>query len=97
MRDVVRNGDVIAAPGMRRDDRVYATAMAIKAWEQHERAALVGRGFTREVVVARRRMSVKDQMSMFTNYQLSSFFATKSKERRAMLLAARREALRQRR
>ena len=97
MRDVVRNGDVIAAPGMRRDDRVYATAMAIKAWEQHERAALVSRGFTREVVVARRRMSVKDQMSMFTNYQLSAFFATKSKERRAMLLAARREALRQRR
>ncbi len=92
MRDVVRNGDTIAAPGMRRDDRVYSTAMAVKCWEQHERASLVSRGLSREISIQRRRLSVKDQMSMFTNYQLSSFFATKSKERRAMLMAARKAA-----
>jgi hypothetical protein len=52
MRIVEQNGDQIAAPNNENDDRVIATALAIRAWTNWRRGPLLSRGLTYERVRA---------------------------------------------
>lgn len=52
MRIVEQNGDQIAAPNNANDDRVIATALAIRAWTNWRRGPLLSRGLTFERVRA---------------------------------------------
>jgi hypothetical protein len=52
MRIVEQNGDQIAAPNNENDDRVIATALAIRAWTNWRRGPLLAKGLTFERVRA---------------------------------------------
>jgi len=52
MRIVEQDGDQIAAPNNANDDRVIATALAIRAWTNWRRGPLLSRGLTYERVRA---------------------------------------------
>lgn len=56
MRIVVQNGDEIGAPESKsensKDDRVFATALAVRAWINWRRPELLANGYTYETVMA---------------------------------------------
>ena len=81
MKGVIRNGDVIAAEGRNRDDRTFCLAMGIRAWTDSVRRVLSLAGRTKEVEAARRRLTVKDQITMFNKYKLDGFFKGKQATR----------------
>ena len=93
MRQIARQGDHIAAEGKGKDDRVMAMAMAVRAWEERARRALLMARRTRDSDAAKRRPTVVDQLKIYNDNMLSSFFAGKNANR----LAVQRAALRQRR
>jgi hypothetical protein len=95
-KGITREGDEIGAEGGRRDDRCMALAMMIRAWEEKLRRGLITQNRTREADVARRRMSVVDQMQLHNRYRLNEFFQAKTLIRRADSYAASRAALHQR-
>ena len=78
MRDITRSGDQIAATGRKKDDRVMAMALAIRAWEQYERRTLIATGKTKEIEDMKRRLTLRDQWSMLSSYQLKAHFARKA-------------------
>lgn len=92
MRSVARDGDSIEAQGNNKDDRVLALALAVRCWEDRARRGMLARKQTREVVRARKVLTVKDQFKMFNESQLTDFFAKKAHAR----VMAQRELLRQR-
>jgi hypothetical protein len=96
MKTIIRNGDTIAAEGRNRDDRTFCFAMGIRAWENSVRRMLSTAGRTKEVEMARRRMTVKDQITLFNKHKLDSFFKTKQISRTKDIARARRESWRRR-
>ena len=70
-----------------------AMAMAVRAWEERARRALLMARRTRDSDAAKRRPTVVDQLKIYNDNMLSSFFAGKNANR----LAVQRAALRQRR
>ncbi len=92
MRSITRQGDVIGAESGKKDDRVLAMAMAIRAWEQFERKGLIAANRTRSLEDAKRRLTVRDQMQILNQYHIDAFLAKKKKLRqgqeRASLTAA---------
>jgi hypothetical protein len=99
MRSISRDGDVIGAEGRNRDDRTFALAMGIRAWEEKIRRGQIMRNQTRQAERARASMSMADQRMLFDRYMLSDFFAQKERARlqmtRAMRAGAARHASRQ--
>jgi hypothetical protein len=93
MRAIAREGDSIAAEGSGKDDRVVSLAMGVRCWEERARRNLMQIRRTREADIARRRVSMVDQIKLYNDNQLSTFLAGKSAAR----LAQQRAALRQRR
>lgn len=91
MRSIVRNGDSIGAEGLNRDDRTYSLAMGIKAWEQTVRRVMSTAGRTKAYELAVRRMTIKDQVGLFTKHTMTKFFKGKARERNAMAAVVRRE------
>lgn len=81
MKSVAREGDVIAAQGKKKDDRVLALAFAVRCWEERVRRGMMANKRTRQAEAAMRRMNVKDQISMFNGNQLETFFAIKRNAR----------------
>lgn len=87
MRAITRDGDSIAAEGEDKDDRVLALALGILCWEQQERKSLISKGMTRELEIARTRLSMQDQMALLSKHQINRFFQGKAAARRAAALA----------
>lgn len=81
MKTIAREGDVIKAPGSMKDDRVLAAAFAIHCWETGPRKQLVAARRTRDAELARRRVSIVDQVNMFHHNQLTQFFEQKKRAR----------------
>lgn len=93
MRAIAREGDDIAAEGAGKDDRVMALALAVRCWEERARRPLLQMRRTRDADLARRRVSIVDQIKLYNDNQLNTFLAGKNAAR----LAAQRAAMRQRR
>lgn len=77
MKRVARDGDSIGAPENQRDDRVVAIALAVHNWEERARRELMRNKRTREAEVARKRLSLVDQVKLFHTNQLGAFFDRK--------------------
>lgn len=80
MKTIIRNGDSIAAEGRNRDDRTFCFAMGIRGWENAVRRTLSVQGKTKAAEAAKKRLTVKDQITMFNKHKLDSFFKTKKQE-----------------
>ena len=83
MRGITREGDSIGATGRNKDDRVLALAIGIRAWEDKERKGLISAGRTREIEDKKRTMSIRDQWSMLSSYQLKGFMDRGAKAKAA--------------
>jgi hypothetical protein len=90
MRTIVQEGSEIRASDNKKDDRVMALAMAVRAWHDSEKSALVSSGRTRAIEQARKDPRDEDLNVHFFTGIKDSFFA----ENRA---TARREQRVQRR
>jgi len=81
MRDITRDGDAIEAEGRGKDDRTFATAMAVRGYEEKLRRGLIARNATKKAAVAAKRLSMTDQVALYNQYHLENFFKTKSTAR----------------
>lgn len=81
MRTVARDGDSIEAPGSMKDDRVIAGALAVHCWEDRVKKDMMIQRRTREAEAAKARQSIQDQVYLFQQNQLSTFFAQKHAQR----------------
>jgi hypothetical protein len=88
MKSISRVGDSIAAEGNKKDDRVFALALACRAWEQFERKGLIANCRTRTLEDARNRKSMKDQLQMLNEFRIQEFLNRKKKARAADAQAA---------
>jgi len=91
MAKIVRDGDSIHGEGTSKDDRVMALALALKAWEDSERKALIAQQRTRENEAKRRSLTHADLQEMFSQSLVQNFFNRQS-HARVMAQAARRRA-----
>lgn len=81
MRGITRAGDQIGAERNRRDDRVMASAMAIRAFEEKLRAGLVAGNRTKEADEMARRRSPADMMQLFNKNVFDQMFKVKQQTR----------------
>lgn len=96
MKSVTREGAVIKAQGSKKDDRVMAMAFTVKCWEDQVRRSMMTQRRTRENEIAKRTMTVTDQVAIFQRNQLEQFFKSKAVVRVAQQRMARRAAWRYR-
>ena len=94
MKTVARDGDSIEAPGNMKDDRVIASALACHNWEAKMMKNLLSQGKTREFEERRSRLSMVDQVALFQQNQLESFFKSKNTARSTNQQLAVRQAWR---
>lgn len=85
MKTITREGDAIGAPGSKRDDRSFALALGIRAWDEKLRRGLNAGNRTREAERARLSASIVDQYALFSQNQL--LYYLKDKERARQTLA----------
>lgn len=78
MRGVSRDGDTIGSQGARRDDRTFAMAQGIRAWEEKIRRSMILSNQTRQAEAARLSVSITDQRQLFDSNMLTEFFARKA-------------------
>jgi hypothetical protein len=94
MRSVAREGVSIGAPGSLKDDRVIGLALANYYWETRIRPTLILQRRTRTAEEARQRLSIIDQVTLFNQNNLETFFAQKRQERTQINLMQRHKAWR---
>jgi hypothetical protein len=92
MRSITRDGDTIKAEGRKKDDRVLALAMAVRAWEERVRRSLITQNRTRKAEAARLSASPQSRYNVFSQYQIDQVFKQKQKGRAMQAIAARRDA-----
>lgn len=88
MKSITREGDSIEAAGSKKDDRVMTGAMAVHCWENRARKTLINQRRTRQFEASKKTMTIRDQINMFNESQLTSFFKAKAgfRTRQAALL-----------
>jgi hypothetical protein len=94
MRSISREGDSIGAPSSMRDDRAVAMALANYYWMTKIRQGLIGERRTRAAEESRQRLSIVDQVTLFNQNSLETFFAAKQAGRRRDAVVATRNAWR---
>lgn len=97
MRSITREGDSIAAQGTKKDDRVFALAMAVRYWDERIRRGLISARRSRDSEAKKERVTMKDQVQMFHSHQIEQFFVQKVRNRQMEALAVSRGAWRGRR
>lgn len=97
MRAISREGDTIKAERGGKDDRVLATAFVIRCWEERVRRTMMAGRRTREFENNKSRLTVKDQVVLFNQNQLESFFKAQSAVRAQQTRTLNRSAWRHRR
>lgn len=88
MQKVIRDGETIGAPGMQRDDKTIAMAMATRSWEDSIRRRLMAENKTKQRDDEMRRVTPADKFAIFNRHQLETFFQRKKMDR---INAARQE------
>lgn len=91
MKSIQRDGDHIAAAGAGKDDRVLGAALAVYYWADKIKAQMSQMKRTRTNELAKRRLSVRDLSTMYTEYQIQGFFAAKRREKVKAHTAAARQ------
>ncbi len=86
MRTIVQEGSEIRAENNKKDDRVMALAMGVRAWHDSERAALVTQKRTREIEQARKNPREEDMQKMFFSGITNSFFVQQQGERKSAVI-----------
>lgn len=94
MRTITRDGDQIGAENHNRDDRTFALALGVRAWDEKLRRALIAGNRTREAERAKLSMSIQDQYALYTRNTLEAFFATKASARMQHRMAVARASWR---
>jgi len=84
MTAIARDGDKISAPGSKKDDRVVSMALANYYWKNNIRSVLISQKRTRQAEAAKKQLSIHDQIYLFSQNQLSQFFADKQRSRRTV-------------
>ena len=97
MKDIVRSGDEIKGEGKCKDDRAFALALGGWAWHEKIRGRLSAQNRTKAAEVARERQSIGDQVKMFNQHTMVSYFARKEQIRKAAERASRNAAWKARR
>jgi hypothetical protein len=94
LRAIKRTGDSIGAPESMRDDRAVSMALANYFWTSKIRQNLIGQRRTRAAEESRQRLSIVDQVTLFNQNSLETFFASKQAGRRQEAVMATRNAWR---
>lgn len=81
MRTITRDGDKIGAEGSNRDDRTFALALGVRAWDERIRRGLITGNRTRAAERAKLSLSIEDQWRLFETNQLANFFKIKERAR----------------
>ena len=97
MATITREDNTIKAPGTKKDDRVLAMAFALRCWVHKLRPRLVAQKLTRQAVTARSQLKITDQVFLFNQNSLDTFFKEKQVARYRDMAAMRRQAWRGRR
>lgn len=97
MKSITREGDSIQAQGSKKDDRVISLAMAVRCWDQRIRKTLINTRRTRAFEQAKQRLTIKDQVKLFGEAQLASFFKVKAGARARQAALSRQQSWRGRR
>jgi hypothetical protein len=84
MKTIEREGDEIKASGSNKDDRVLSLAFCVHFWHDKIKLMLSQRRITRDASMAKRRLSIRDMNSIYTSYQVKSFFKRKEDEKTRM-------------
>lgn len=74
MMDVIQNGDSIEAPPPAHDDRVFATALAIRTWVDSFQMSLLANGETYERYLTGTGGETMDKSTKFVNNIVQNFF-----------------------
>lgn len=74
MQKVIRDGDTIGAPGMQRDDKTIAMAMATRSWEDSIKRRLMSEGKTKQRDDEKRKITPQDKFAIFNRHQIESMF-----------------------
>lgn len=74
MQKVIRDGETIGAPGMQRDDKTIAMAMATRAWEDSVRRRLMSENKTKQRDEEKRIVTPADKFAIFNRNQLEGMF-----------------------
>lgn len=74
MQKVVRDGETIGAPGMQRDDKTIAMAMATRSWEDSLKRRLMSEGKTKQRDEEKRKVTPQDKFAIFNRHQIESMF-----------------------
>ena len=82
MEKITREGDVIKGDGSNKDDRVIALALAVHAWETHERKMLINQQRTRANEERSRAFNAQDLDKIFNQNIIQGFW---DQQRRARL------------
>lgn len=74
MMDVIQNGDAIEAPSPAHDDRVFATALAVRTWIDSFMMSLLMQGETYEAYLAGANGETMDKSTKLMNNIVGNFF-----------------------
>lgn len=88
MRTITRDGDKIGAENRNRDDRTFALALGIRAWDEKIRRQMIAGNRTKEAEQAKLSMSIEDQWNLFQRNNLTDFFKRKEQARMYQQLAS---------
>jgi hypothetical protein len=97
MKTITREAATIKAAGTKHDDRVLAAAFALRCWVHKLRPMLVAKKLTRAAAEAKSQLRITDQVFLFNQNSLDSFFKSREAERNQQLRIMRRQAWRGRR
>lgn len=81
MQAITQEGDTIKAPGNKKDDRAVAAAFMVYFWMNSIRKNLITQHRSRDAEQAKSRASIADQIGLFQQNMLQSFFDSKRRER----------------
>lgn len=90
MRHMIEHGDSIKAEGNKKDDRVMALALAVRAWNDAERMRMIAQERTRENELKRANFTEEDMSKMFMGRTVQDFFNRQVDARQKAQRAARR-------
>jgi hypothetical protein len=81
METVVQDGSSIEASGRNKDDRVFASALANKAYIDWIRPGMIANNLTYESVIRQERAMLENPNQTFTNAIVQDFFRKKEEQR----------------
>lgn len=84
MAAIIRDGETIGAPGMKRDDKTMAMAMATRSWEDSIKRRLMQDGRTKARDDEKRRVTPADKFAIFNRNQLDGMFKKSAANRLAV-------------